>query len=120
MNSENTSLQVTGSNNVTTLKWFTFNQNNSGGWFDVDDDVDITVIIQASDADEANHLAQKIGIYFNGVSDRRDCRCCGSRWSACYGEGTDLPEIYGVPQSYYTDAKLSRKGLRIYPYTTIE
>ena len=54
---------------VSKLKWFTFHQNNSGGKFVVDDDVDVNIIIQANYADEANELAQRVGIYFNGVAD---------------------------------------------------
>lgn len=61
-------------------KFFEFNQNNSGGIFDVDESVCHRVFIEAETAAEANDKAQSLGIYFNGVSDGRDCPCCGCRW----------------------------------------
>jgi hypothetical protein len=76
------------------LKWFTYDQNNSGGSFDFDADRGISskVIIQARDTKEANFRASRIGLYFDGSGD---CRCCGDRWSEQYGEGFDTLMIYG-------------------------
>lgn len=77
-------------------KYFTFRQNNSGGSFDVDENVGVTVVIQAKDAFDANRRAKKIGIYFGG---RGDCPCCGDRWYSL-GEdekGDDVPSQYGTP-----------------------
>lgn len=62
--------------NKNNLKWFRFRQNNSGGKFIVNDKVDINVLIQANSPEEANNLAEKIGIYFDGYGD---CACCGNR-----------------------------------------
>lgn len=76
------------------LKYFDFDQNNSGGTFDFDADKGIStkVIIQARDAEEANYLATRIGLYFDGYGD---CSCCGDRWYRAYGEGTEQPAIHG-------------------------
>lgn len=81
------------------MKFFTYNQNNSGGEFSFDKKRGIThlVIIEASDADHADSRAENIGIYFNGCDDGRDCSCCGDRWSPAYGKGDDVPSYYDTP-----------------------
>ncbi len=75
-------------------KFFHFHQNNSGGRFDVNENVTVNVIIEAADADDANERAERIGIYFD---DSRDCKCCGSRWSTVWDDGDDEPCMYGDP-----------------------
>lgn len=67
--------------------FFHFNQNNSGGFFDIDDNVRQCVIVEADNADHANDIAREIGIYFNGISRGRDCECCGDRWYPVWGNG---------------------------------
>lgn len=62
------------------MKMFEFNQNNSGGGFDVDDKVCHRVFIEANNEEEANEKASELGIYFYGVDSGRDCDCCGDRW----------------------------------------
>lgn len=64
------------------MKYYYFNQNNSGGHFHLDDSMvgAHTVVIQANSAEEANEKAEWLGIYFRGVEDGRDCSCCGDRW----------------------------------------
>jgi hypothetical protein len=115
---------------VSKLKWFTFHQNNSGGQYEVNHDVDVFVIIQAHNAAEANALAERIGIYFNGVDEERDCECCGDRWSATYykDRGTDEPEIYGERVPWSSDSVLTSEGnpkyglpdgVKVYPYHII-
>lgn len=63
-----------------TYGWYEFRQNNSGGSFQIDDDVTIYVLIQAASAKEANIKAEEIGIYFDGCYNGHDCNCCGDRW----------------------------------------
>jgi hypothetical protein len=74
---------------VTALKWFMYNQNNSGGSFVIkpEEGIGETVWIQARSAGDANMRALGIGLYFDG---RGDCSCCGDRWSEVWGsdEGT--------------------------------
>jgi hypothetical protein len=93
---------------VRALKFFTFNQNNSGGsfTFDAERGISTVVIVQAVDWQEANYRAGRIGLYFDGYGD---CRCCGDRWSEQWGvEGTDTPTVYGasiaewVADKYFT------------------
>lgn len=63
-----------------TLKWYEYNQNNSGGHFDADKSVCHRLFVQAENADAANSIAESLGVYFDGVDDGRDCECCGDRW----------------------------------------
>lgn len=70
--------------------WFEYRQNNSGGSFQIDNDVSIYVLIQAEDRVSANRKAEEVGIYFNGVSDGRDCDCCGDRWYEPWDELEDF------------------------------
>ena len=78
-------------------KFFTFSQNNSGGSFDHDDQdgIGLAVIIEAQNSDHACDRAERIGLYFNGCADGRDCPCCGDRWHVPYSDGTSEPEIFG-------------------------
>lgn len=58
-------------------KFYEFKQNNSGGKFIVDEKVTNRVIIEAYNPDDANDIAESLGIYFDGDND---CPCCGNRW----------------------------------------
>jgi hypothetical protein len=73
--------------------FYTYDQNNSGGGFDYDDEAGIScyVIVEADSADEADDRARTIGLYFDGYGD---CECCGDRWSGAW-RGTERPEIWG-------------------------
>jgi hypothetical protein len=126
MNANDLSVCVVPKMEVAKLKWFNFHQNNSGGSWVVDNDVDTNVIVQAHNADEANQLAQRIGIYFNGVEDGTDCECCGDRWSSIWSndEGTDVPSVYGDPVAWSTDCVLTHTNprtdsVKVYPYSII-
>lgn len=80
-------------------RFFDYSQNNSGGSFQEDAEAGITnhVIIEAYDASEADDKAEQIGIYFDGIDKGLDCGCCGDRWCTTYGEGDEIPMIYGTP-----------------------
>lgn len=84
---------------VNKSKFFGFNQNNSGGSFDVDENVCEYVIIEAKSVEQANNRAEEIGIYFDGCSKGLDCSCCGDRWNEAYDEedGKEEPMIYNTP-----------------------
>ena len=86
--------------------FYIYDQNNSGGGFDRDDDVACTVIIEADSAEEADARAEDVGIYFDGTDDDGpDCPCCGDRWSRAWGDGKDTPQIHGkdIAHVYYKD-----------------
>ena len=74
------------------LKWFNFNQNNSGGSFITNDSVCHRVFIEATDEGEATDKALSLGVYFNGVDEGEDCECCGGRWYEPYDPVELLPE----------------------------
>ncbi len=77
-------------------KFYVFHQNNSGGSYEINDNVSCEVIIEATSGDDANRRAENIGIYFDGCNDGIDCECCGDRWyETDDDEGTDTPRIYG-------------------------
>ena len=77
--------------------FFGFTQNNSGGWFEVDDSAGIgpEVWIESNNLDHAIRRALEIGLYFDGLQTGRDCSCCGARWSKPWeeDESEDLPHI---------------------------
>jgi len=80
-------------------RFYTYNQNNSGGSFAFDAKAGIShyVIIEAIDAAHANRRAEEVGLYFNGVDNEYDCPCCGDRWyPADDDEGSAKPAIYGT------------------------
>jgi hypothetical protein len=78
------------------MSFFTFNQNNSGGKFDFDEERGIShwVIIEAPDKAAAIARAESIGLYFDGAGD---CPCCGHRWSTYTDDESDTPKIYDEP-----------------------
>lgn len=87
-------LNFTGQvSSVKTYGWYEFRQNNSGGGFDIDEDVSVYVLIQATSYVEANNKAEDIGIYFDGCDTGRDCDCCGDRWDGA-GEALDKFTTY--------------------------
>lgn len=81
-----------------TTTWWTFSQNNSGGFFDHDPGKGIGnhVIIEADNSDHANNRAKGIGIYFDGCDSGIDCGCCGDRWyRVSKWDGEPSPMVYG-------------------------
>jgi hypothetical protein len=86
-----------------TSKFFTYNQNNSGGHFVINKERGIGeyVIVEAMNSNDADARAESIGLYFNGVEDGMDCGCCGDRWYSPYDDGSEEPLIYGQsPEDY--------------------
>lgn len=73
--------------------YFEFTQNNTGGSFDIDDERGIgpRVWIAADDAGHANYRAQRIGLYWDGVSAGMDCPCCGDRWYEQFSDDNGEP-----------------------------
>lgn len=78
--------------------FYTFRQNNSGGHFThrPSDGIGKYVIIEADSDVEANRKAESIGLYFDGVSEGRDCSCCGDRWYRSW-ESNEQPSVYDEP-----------------------
>lgn len=77
------------------MAFYTFRQNNSGGSFS---EPALRVIVEASSTDNANVIAQTLGVYFDGCDIGRDCPCCGDRWSRAWDHDCyDIPSEYGEP-----------------------
>lgn len=80
------------------MPFYTFDQNNSGGFFT---DPAISLIVEADNADEANDIAEEHGVYFDDDYDI-DCDCCGTRWyRVSEHNATEQPEVYGQPAEEY-------------------
>jgi len=71
--------------------WYEFNQNNSGGYFVVNDNLCCRVFIEANSLEEATTKAEKLGCYWDGVASGIDCPCCGDRWSG--GEEINMNQL---------------------------
>lgn len=87
-------------------KFFHYRQTNSGGSFVIDDERGIGphVWVEAHSADEANKLAEDLGLYFDGAGD---CDCCGNRWSEAWREdGQTQAEIEEVLEEDDNDIDL--------------
>lgn len=71
--------------------FITFSQNNSGGYFIQNEDVDEYVIIEGNSLNEIQNRANKI---FENY--RKHCQCCGERWSSdiTCDDLDDEPMIY--------------------------
>jgi hypothetical protein len=68
------------------MGFYEFNQNNSGGYFIVNNLVSHTMFIEAKDWCDAVSKAEELGCYWNGVSAGLDCSCCGDRWNKPWDE----------------------------------
>ena len=99
--------------------FYRFRQNNSGGSFDIDPStgLGVSVYIEADSPDQANTIAEDIGIYFNGCEDGHDCECCGDRWSpAGTYDAVENPEeskwdkSWGDSFIHYSDGRIARLG----------
>ena len=80
-------------------KFYTFSQNNSGGFFNNDHASAVAeyVIIEAKSAIAANAKAKDIGIYFDGCAPGIDCSCRGDRWySVDESDGKPVPTLYST------------------------
>lgn len=76
--------------------FFTFSQNNSGGYYEEDDVATHYVIIEATDYKDANKIAEDKGLFSYNW-----CECCGERFSTMWGDGDESPKIYNEPVESY-------------------
>lgn len=81
--------------------FYTLVQNNSGGYFLKDKNVDEYVIIEAENLSQFNLLADKVLENY-----REFCFCCGLRWEEYLvdeEDGEKEPMIYGEPVEQFKD-----------------
>lgn len=83
------------------MNFYLFDQNNSGGTFDVDKNVAHRVVIEAETEEDAVKKFQPLIENQSG-----SCPCCGDRWSL-YCEAIELEKYKnsGYPVSVYTSDK---------------
>ena len=79
-------------------KMYEFRQNNSGGVLDVDENVCKWMFIEAENSEQANKIAQDLGVYFDGCENGQDCDCCGDRWSEA--DQYDITNLKEISDSY--------------------
>ncbi len=70
--------------------FYTFRQNNSGGYFSGP----VLVCVECDSLNQANDQAELNGICFGMFGS---CECCGPRWSPAYDQDilTETPTFYG-------------------------
>ena len=89
--------------------FITFKQNNSGGYFIEDENVDVFVIIEG---DSLKEVLDKASDVFEDY--REFCPCCGERWNDDCKNENDLKEepmiydesVYEFNDSWYKDSKV--------------
>ena len=91
------------------MKWFEFDQNNSGGSFDVDENLCHRLFIQARTAEDATVKAEGLGVYFDGCEKGMDC--CGDRWYPLYGKGLEFPHVYSIFRKKNAEAMARKYGV---------
>ena len=72
--------------------FITFKQNNSGGYFIQDENVDVFVIIEG---DSLRDILDRANDIFRDY--RQYCRCCGERWDDDWKDNNDIdkePMLY--------------------------
>ncbi|MCY8493708.1 hypothetical protein [Bacillus inaquosorum] len=73
------------------MTFYEYTQNNSGGSFVTNDKLCHRLFIEATSYEEADTIAEGLGVYWNGVSEGIDCDCCGDRWEIA--DPVDLDRI---------------------------
>lgn len=68
--------------------FFRYSQINVGGHY-VGAQI---VFVEAANAADAEAMALREGVYFDGVVAGRDCECCGDRWTRYADEFPTLEE----------------------------
>jgi hypothetical protein len=91
----NPQLIMTKKKTIKAVKFYEITQNNSGGSWDIDENLCHRLFIEADSEDEALGKAEGLGVYFDGCSDGTDCSCCGDRWSR-HADEIVLPYRYGT------------------------
>lgn len=86
------------------MTFYIWDQNNSGGFFVVNDKLTHRVVIEADSYKEAESKALDFGVYYDGVEEGHDCSCCGDRWYQ--GEEVKLP-------ADYSESVYSKRGFKI-------
>jgi hypothetical protein len=98
-------------------KFYEYTQNNSGGSFEVDNDLCHRLLIEADSAEQADAIAEALGVYFDGCDNGMDCECCGDRW---YSQNRYGDSGMSFPYSYASFSKEEAESLAETYGVTIE
>ncbi|HEM4739795.1 TPA: hypothetical protein U2D46_001947 [Streptococcus suis] len=85
--------------------FYVFDQNNSGGYFVIDENVTSEIIIEATE--EAKALERLEEILSQKPEYMEYCSCCGERW---YPEYSDVYTRYWVSDEQYEEFEEVRDG----------
>ncbi|CYV04216.1 hypothetical protein HO640_10350 [Streptococcus suis] len=85
--------------------FYVFDQNNSGGYFVIDENVTSEIIIEATE--EAKALGRLEEILSQKPEYMEYCSCCGERW---YPEYSDVYTRYWVSDEQYEEFEEVRDG----------
>lgn len=85
------------------MKFYLFRQNNSGGWFVIDDTKGIgpCVWIEAASAEAANIAAERIGLYFDGSNRGKDYPWYDRWYPTWEPDGYDRSDIILSDYDFY-------------------
>ena len=92
---------------MTTTKtyFYAFDQNNSGGYYVIDENVTHEIIIEATKKSEAVERLEEILSQKPKYTEY--CSCCGKRW---YPEYPEVYTRYEVSNERYEDFEYERNG----------
>lgn len=85
-------------------RFFEFAQQNSGGIWVRNADLDRFVVVEATDRTHALERARAIGLYFGEIYRDFDCACCGPRWDS-QPEECARPRAAGASVVHYLDGR---------------
>lgn len=87
--------------------FYTFTQNNSGGYFIQNEDVDAYLIVEGYSEKDIERRAGKIVENYSEY-----CPCCGERWNISIFHKLDKePMIYGTPVYEYNSKYTNEKAI---------
>lgn len=86
-------------------KLYEIGQNNSGGYFDVDENVCRIVVVEARDAE---HAQQRLWPMIDGQSS--SCPCCGERWSIEWLSEADAISVEPGDENEYFQRRADEWG----------
>ena len=87
--------------------FYTFMQNNSGGYFIQNEDVDVCLIVEGYSKKDIERRAEKIVENYSEY-----CPCCGERWNInIFDELDKEPMIYDMPIHEYNSKCTDEKAI---------
>ena len=84
-------------------KFYTFSQNNSGGYFVQDEHAGVCeeVVVEAQSPEDAWSILHHIGENVSGFWEF--CQCCGERWSEPWGDDGTESLVIDTKKTYFRE-----------------